>query len=492
MKRHITIVSWIILILMFYPVSGQCINVDFRGQVSSLFIMRDVNGFQYGFMDHLRGMQWRNTLEFDLTLKPEYRPGASYYLEKVFMSYRGSYDAIFECRRDAFNEIREKSPADYELGKDDIEWENDLREIFVDLVAEEGMTKVNLRLGRQIVRWGETDSFNVINVPNPNNNSYQMFFSNPDDMATPLWMARMNYNVTGAGVFDSVGFEFLAIPDIRPTLLAPLGDHNDRLNTDAPYAFIFDEFVNQGLGGIITIKEDVAANTLENMEYGISLLLSLGDLETTLHYFVGYQDDGVFDWIGFPTLEFKHPRQRTYGFSFNYFVAPLNGVLRGEGAYTDRMHLGYNPTGNPMAFPEISSKIVDQVLLGFDKDLHPKWIGTTSALISAFEFYWKHIEGLEVENDPAVYATDKRDSYILTCLFMTDYHHGMIKPMVTAAYDVDGVWMTRAAVGWDPDGKWLFELTQMSFWGRKDAISQYTKAPLIENSELSFKVSYRF
>jgi len=255
---------------------------------------------------------------------------------------------------------------------------------------------------------------------------------------------------------------------------------------------LYDGMAANGLEGLVKIKEDVAANTWENMEYGISLLFSLGDLEATLHYFTGHQDDGVFEWTGFPTLTFKHPRQRTYGFSFNYFVAPLNGVLRGEGAYTERMHLGYNPTGNPLAFPEISSKIVDQVLLGFDKDLHPKWIGTDSALTSAFEFYWKHIEGLEVKNDPNIYAADKRDSYILTCFFMTDYYHGTIKPQVSAAYDVAGTWMTRAALGWDPDGKWLVELTQMSFYGRRDAISQYTKAPLIDNSELSLKVSYRF
>ena len=500
MKRYITIVSWVVLIMLFYPVSGKCLDVDFRGQVSSLFVLRDIDGFSRGFLDNNRGVQWRNTLEFDLTVKPEYRHGATYYMDKVFMSYRGAYDAIFELT-DRYDDVRDKSPDDYELGKDDIEWENDLREIFVDLVAEEGSTKINLRLGRQIVRWGETDIFNVLNVPNPSDNSFQMFFQDPDDTAIPLWMARLNYNVVGVGIFDSVGFEFLAIPDIRPTQLAPLGNENDILNVDAPYAFImqglYDGFNNppfytpESLG--IMIHEDVAARTWENMEYGLSLLFSLGDLEATLHYFVGHQDNGVLDWSGFPELCMTHPRQRTYGVSFNYFFEPLNGVFRGEGVLTDKMHLGYNPTGNPMAMPIINQKNVYQVLLGFDKDLHPKWIGTTSALIMNMDVYWKHIKNLEVDEDKIMYAADKKDTGIAAIMFMTDYHHGMIKPMIYASYDTEGCWVTRANVKWDPDGKWLFEITSMAFMGNRTPLSQYSVGGVMQdNTELSFKVSYRF
>lgn len=495
MKRSITAVGWIVLMFLFLPVNGQCLDVNLGGQVSSAFVLRDIDGFESGILDRLRGVQWRNSLEFDLTLKPEYT-GATYYIEKFFLSYKGAYDAIFECT-DRYDDVRDKSPDDFELGKDDIEWENDLREVFVDLVAEEGMTKVNLRLGRQIVRWGETDSFNVINVPNPSDNSYQMFFSDPDDTATPLWMLRLNYNVVGAGFFDSLGFEFLAIPDIRPIQLAPLGNTNGTMNVDAPYAFImkglYQGMVDFGVANIVKIEEDVPEDTWDNMEYALSMIFSIGDLEGALHYFVGHQDAGVINWTGFPTLKMTHPRQRTYGFSFNYFVECLNGVVRGEGAYTDKMHLGYNATGNPYAFPGISKKNVSQVLLGFDKDLHPKWIGTDSALMSGFEIYWKHILNLEVDEDPAIYAADKKNSYIATAFFQTDYYHGMITPRLTLMYDTEGTWASNANLAYDPDGKWMYSITMMSFWGEKTPLSQYSLDGVMqENSELSFKVTYRF
>lgn len=501
MKRYIAIASWIVLIVMFFPVNGKCLNTEVRGHVSSLFILRDDTGFQHGFLDSNKGVQWRNELQFDLTLKPEYTSMPTYYLEKVFLSYRGAYDAIFELT-DRYDNVRSKSPREHELGREDIEWENNLREVFVDLVAEEGMQHVNLRLGRQIVRWGETNLFNIVNLPNPNDNSFQMFFLDPDDLAYPLWMARLNYNITGAGVFDNLGFEFLAIPENKPTILAPLGDSNDFLNTDAPYAFILRDLYSQlndfGLGNTI-LKEDVPGDTWENMEYAISCFFSISNLEAALHYFVGHQDTGVLDWsgffsttpLGYQTLYFKHPRQRTYGASFNYFIGPLNSVLYGEGAWTSKMHL--SGPNDITGFPTIASHNVSQVLLGIQKDLHPKWIGTTSALTWSMEGYWKHIKNMPTDEDPSLYAQDKKNTKIFSMFFMTDYHHGEIQPMLTVAYDTEGCFVTNASVSYDPDGKWKFAITQMSFWGNRTPLSQYSVDGVMQdNSELSFRIYYRF
>jgi len=495
MKRYITIVSWIVLILLFYPVSGQCLDVDFRGQVYSLFTLRDTDGFRSGILDNNRGVQWRNVVEFDLTLKPEHKPGASYFVDKVFMSYKGGYDAIFALT-DRYDDVKEKSKDDFELGTDDLEWENDLREIFIDLVAQDANTRVNLRLGRQIVRWGETDLFNIINMPNPNDTSYQMFFSDPDDLAYPLWMGRLNYNVTGVGVFNSLGFEFLAIPDIRPGQLAPLDDENETWNSDAPYAFVFDGYTEQ-VGGFATFHEDVPSRTWENMEYGMSLLMSIENLEATLHYFVGFQDVGVLDWSelswGISTdLCNTHPRQRTYGYSFNYFVEAINTVVRGEGAYTDKMALIQIPSP-ANGLTGITEKTVTQVLMGFDRAMHPTWIGTRSALDMSLELYWQHVKNMEVDQDPSIYPDVKKDTGIAGITMWTDYRHGTIKPFLKAAYDTEGTWMTYAHLQWDPDGKWLFQVTQMSFWGNQNALSRYSYGgALITNSELSFKVAYRF
>ena len=499
-KRYVITFLMIALIFVFFPHTGQCYNLDFGGQVSSLYVLRDTNGFENTFMDELEGVQWRNTLDFQLTIKPEYNSMPSVYVEKVFLAYRGAYDAIFELT-DRYDNVEEKERDDYEIGKDEVEWLNDLREAFVDIVARSGAHKANLRLGRQIVRWGETDSFNVVNVVNPSDYSYQQAFSNPDDLAIPLWMGRLDYTVVGLGFMDSFGIELLAIPDIRPLQVGPLNGRDGFANFDAPYSYTFSGF--DGIG-ITRIREDVPDDSWENMEYGISMSFGIGDLQAALHYFVGHQDAGALDWtqyitwvgsgglFGVPELTFTHPRQRVYGYSFNYFVEWANLVLRGEGSLTDEEFLFETPAlSNGFDISQIEPTKVYRNMIGIDKDLHPTWIGTRSALTCAIEAYWRHVD--DWETNPALHPSDKEDTVIYTCMLLTDYHHGQIKPTVLVMYDTEGCWMSNMSLKYDPDGKWLFALGLSCFFGNENGISAFSYGgALINNSEMSFKVTYRF
>jgi len=141
----------------------------------------------------------------------------------------------------------------------------------------------------------------------------------------------------------------------------------------------------------------------------------------------------------------------------------------------------------------ITEKTVTQVLMGFDRAMHPTWIGTRSALDMSLELYWQHVKNMEVDQDPSIYPDVKKDTGIAGITMWTDYRHGTIKPFLKAAYDTEGTWMTYAHLQWDPDGKWMFQITQMSFWGNRNALSRYSYGgALINNSELSFKVAYRF
>lgn len=545
MKKYIAVFTWVVFILLLYPVTGQCLQTEVAGRLESNFVLRDTDGFQYGFMDNTEGVQWRSMLKFDLTLKPEYKGAPSCSLEKVFLSYRGAYDAIFELR-DKYDVLEDKSPDDFEYGKDDVEWENDLREAFVDLVAQGGMQKVTLRLGRQLVAWGEADGFNLINIVCPNDYSYQMFFSDIDDTITPLWMARLNYSSADLGPFRSVSLELLAIPDIRPTQFAPMHDKNGKFTTIAPYAFSMEafnavsdgtiQFTNTDFMGrpeddnignpamAMTYEEDVAARTLDNMEYGIKLETTFGNFMGALHYFVGFQDDpavdmtdvndpaagfGIryFNWAMGPMVPgtepigphaiFTHPRQRTYGFSFNYWIDPLGGVFRGEGSLTDKVHLTYM---NAPDLTGVGPRKVYQSLLAFDKDNKnlEKWIGTRSNLTTALQVWWRHVNDMSDserfinygKDMGRAYPQDANDSYRVTLTAYTDYFNGRIFPQIFAMYDTKGTFMTNAMIKYDPDGKWLFVLTEQSFWGNRDAVSPF--AGLIDESELSFKVMYRF
>ena len=246
--------------------AGICLDADysyalktgFHGRLQSNYVVRDTNGFQNKFMDSVTCSQWLTELKFDLTIRPEKMTYANVSLEKIFLSYRGSYDAVFDVT-DKWDDVRDKSPGDFELGKDDLKVENDLREAFVDFVSEFGSQQsIVLRLGRQIVQWGEADGFNVVNIINPQDNSNKMFFDKPEDLAIPLWMARLDYSTGMIGPFNSIDFQFVAIPDIRPHQFAPLDssatgpyDHNN-----APYAFGFREVKDWGIPCLTEFLEE--------------------------------------------------------------------------------------------------------------------------------------------------------------------------------------------------------------------------------------------
>jgi len=252
---------------IFITENSQALETDFHGRVQSTFVLRDNDGMQFGFMDQIEGVQWRNELKFDLTVRPEYDVEPMFKLSKFFLSYRGAYDAIFETR-DAYDDVRRKSPDDFELGRDDLETENDLREVFADFIANGETQRLTMRLGRQITQWGEADGFNVVNIVNPQDNSNLMFFENVEELATPLWMARVNYSKLGVGPFAELGFEFLAVPDIRPHQFAPLDDY-----CDAPYAFGFKQLKDRAFPGQTT-----------GDEHSGFMELSLNRIETILPY----------------------------------------------------------------------------------------------------------------------------------------------------------------------------------------------------------------
>ncbi len=473
-ERWICLLALALLILL--PDVGGCFDTEFHGRVQTTGVLRDPTGFQYGFYDEAKWVQLRNELKFDVDVNFDDVSLGNVGMDKVFLSYRGAYDAIFDLtdRYDAIPKERDRS--DFMYGREDIKFENDLREGFVDFYADFDRSQAWLRLGRQLVSWGEADGFRLMDVINPNDNSTLMFFENPDDLKTPLWMARANYNLVGIGPFDSLGFEGLLTPDIRPTIFAPLDP-----SMSAPYAFPF-----AGLRGM-NIKEDVPASTLDNAEWGAKVSFQTGRLNLALHYFDGYQDDPALDFGTLATegvLTFRHPETKIYGFTFNYFLDSINAVLRGEGSVTDGEHLTdfENPDGSG-----IGEYKAYQALVGLDKDVWIRFLNK-DMFVTAWQIYYKTYED-DYSHDRNLRPTEE-ENLRFTGLITTDYYHGSITPTLFFMYDTEGAWMTHASIKYTPDGRWYFLLSQISFYGNQDAGSPFSG--LITTSETSFRVGYEW
>ena len=541
MNRLLTTAAFCMVFILFFCADYcHAIETEVRGRIQSTYVLRDTDGFQHGVMDQAEGVQWRNEIKLDFTYKPEYEKFHQLRVEKVFMTLRVAYDAIFDVRTDEYADVREKSPADFELGEDDLKIETDLREAFFDVVAEGYDQSAVLRIGRQIVQWGESDGFNVMNVINPQDNSVLMFFETPEDLATPLWMARLNYSKPNIGWVKDIGIELVATPDIRPHQFSVLDD-----NMNAPYAFGFKQLKDKdfeyfhklsvdlgftamgadlgtindleamlqgfGIDNPTAFKSDVPTSGMNHLEYGGKFSSTFGDLATSLYYFHGYQDDGAIDFTDLiyrQKLTFRHPSQDIFGASFNYFIAPINTVIRGEGNLTSEVAMldltGVNGNagalladwGVPDPLPPSGTRgyvkeKVYQGLIGADHDRWIRWLNPSMMIHTSWQAYWKHIRHWDY--DSMYRPFDKKDNYRFTGYIWTQYWHGRIHPELFFMYDTEDVLMTMTSVTYTRDGMWFAKLTQMSFWGDSDAISPFTQpVNLINTSEVSFRIGYQW
>jgi len=457
--------------------------IEFHGYLESNFIARDTNGFQYGFMDKVEGVQQRNTLKFDLDIMPNEPIGGPFTLSKIHLTYRGAYDSIFDLRHDAYKDIRKNSPSRYDLGKDDIHFENDLREASLDITFDDEAGYGFIRPGRQIVSWGETIGFNLLDQFNPSDNSFQMAFTNPDDLKIPLGMVRANYSLPAGETF-AFSVDGFFIFEEQPNRLAPLD-----LSMDAPYAFLF-----RGLKGL-KIREDVP----DEKEYGIKLTSEIGgSTSVSLVYFHGAANAPVMvfkDLVGMtPTsLDLVHPITDIYGGFFSSYVQPLDIVLKGEFAWSTNEAVTLNmpdldmSTGSPRlkAFRE---KPKASLMLGLDKKIWMRWLTDTSMVNLGFQWIHHQIQDWDAAFETA--ALENTDLFTFNGSLQAG-DNGWINPDFFLAYDMEGTLMTVATVKLDINKSWYVKLSQMSFWGDKEAISDFN-GTLISTNEIAFKIGYQW
>ncbi|MBA3035020.1 MAG: hypothetical protein FP814_00850, partial [Desulfobacterium sp.] len=360
-------------------------RTDFHGYVESSLVLRDTNGFQYGFMDQVEAVQQKNTLKFDIDVDPAIGMG-SFAIEKFHMTFRGAYDSIFDLRKDEYKDIPENMGLSrFDYGLKDIRFESDLREIFIDITYSGPLGQAFFRPGRQLVSWGEASSATLLDVICPKDNSSQMFFQNPDDLLTPVYMARLNYSLPPQPNFN-LNFDLLWIPDVRPTQFGPL-DHS----MSAPYT----TFIFQGLKSF-NVKQDVPT---DKQEYGAKVTADLGiGLSLSAVYFRDMNNDPATvlkDFVGPAptTAAFTHPMQDVYGGYFSYHFAPLDAVIRGEFSHYTATPIAIpRPdvvmTASGMELRTFRLKPVTQWMIGFDKKYLVKWLSARDT--SSFTCQWIH------------------------------------------------------------------------------------------------------
>ncbi len=309
------------------------------------------------------------------------------------------------------------------------------RERLFQAYVEANVGDLFMRVGRQILSWGETDGFQLLDHINPLDSSFGGFLISLDERRVPLDMGIANYYIGDLGPFSEAHLEgFVAIdnkvgfypgtPVGSPWALPSLGAPSNTTGT----------FVNQ------------PARTINNARGGVQLKFNVLDATFGLaHYYTrfdtpalqvvtsGYPNDksktilNAFDdgqpcpvnpldlsqgvdpnnrHCGAPAHVFQTaPKVQVSGVSTTFALPSLYSVVRAELAYfkdEPAFTQGqldpflFNSLGGPAALRRQTGgrRLRDSInaVVGVDKNQWIRWLNPSQTFFISTQFFYKHIK----------------------------------------------------------------------------------------------------
>ncbi len=303
--------------------------------------------------------------------------------------------------------------------------EAELREIYLDIPVGE---RVNLRLGKQQVVWGETDFFQALDVVHGYNQTWRSFLEpENEEWRKPLILANVNIDVPelkgglqllwrpGFDDEDDIGNSY----DMFGGRWAQNGSKGFDLNADKGFfpSFPFDYHHSKG--------------DTDDAHYGVRWSGTLGandDVAYSLNYYhtqaqapVLYpsSDKGVAAGFG---LAFIYPEIDIYGGSLSGYIPFIDSVYRIEAAY-----IPDNPFNDN--FGGLVKKNTLRTMLGLDTNLRLQNIfGTSSPSMLSLQIF-------------DTFIGDYKKSDMITNAFGTteDEHTTWVTSIFTLPYRMDTV-----------------------------------------------------
>jgi len=469
------------------------------GSVQSQTLIRNPD------IDHYQLIQNRNTLR--LRLDYEWVKNGQFIdrfnlpwldTSHLFMLYRGVYDAaddiapggnlhdILGQSVGSLNDLSSRT-------RDGLKFENQLREAYIDVNFRQ--VPLSLRLGRQQVVWGETDSFRMLDRANPLDLSWHQTFESWDDLRMPLWMIKAMWRIGSLGPLSDTFVESYWDPgDWAPAKQKFMPDHPWGIPAQNPFKRLepFAKLPHSPLRSPITLfrgttlfnQGDYTRDPGDNSQVGVRFSAVAHGVQFSLNYF--YQrwagDDGTnyapvsalmepaqiseAKSRGEVPAKFIAPYVHTAGLSMNYSEEDYTQtVYRMETIYDFGVPFSDSSKRPPQqsflhdtkTFGVFGNSKRDmwKGMLGFDR---PTWIRTlnrTSTFFLSGQFFWHYLIDREptfVGNvDPRTPSHDKVREWetVATLVATTFYGSGTIVP--TLIYGIDPANTYNMYIGWTLD-----------------------------------------
>lgn len=371
-----------------------------------------------------------------------------------------------------------------------IDW---LRDCYLDFTSE----KLDVRLGRQQVAWGQANGLTVLDRVNPVDLT-EFWLQDFVDLRIPLWMANIKYSPK----VDS-SLQLLVIPDFEESTAAPPG---------APFVFrsrtLFDEFKKDwdtNPNPVITIpsflRTPLRVNTFypskefKNAKFGLQWQDIIAGWQYTLNYLHGYDPlartyhEGTDTTVLPPNVGLVYGRRfkivQVVGGSLNHTFTdekcPLKGItFRGDAAVylNEPTYFGDVTSGDAKGTSQWNNVFW---LMGLDKTVFTKWL-------LSFQFAQYILEHARPD-DPAAngqnwdmmnaysYGAEDQIENIFTLKIATNFMHERLLPEINLNLSDDGDGRITPKVVYQLRDNLWFTLGLHYFYGdEQDTFGQFTKS----------------
>jgi hypothetical protein len=387
------------------------------------------------------------------------------------------------------------------------------RERLFQAYLEANVSNLFMRFGRQILSWGETDGFQLLDHINPIDSSFGGFLISLDERRVPLDMMLTNYNIGDYGPFSDAYLEAYAAIDNKvgyypgtpigsPWALPSLGAPG---NSAESFAIAPARSFNNVRGGFL-LKFNAFDATFSLAHYytyfdtpTLQVFTPNGGIGRTFNEGQPCANDPTRTNCGYPTHVFQNASKvQVTGASTTFAVPQFYSVVRSEFAYFKDEPAFSQGQLDPFLFytqPNgmrggttggVRTRDSLNAVVGLDINQWIRALNPTQTFFISTQFFFKHIQNgggnriflpdgtlnpdrevLPVElnlinvnahNAPLqgsrlepVFIRQPVNQYLQTLFIGSSYRSGTVNPGLTVFYDWGGAFVYQPSITFSRD-----------------------------------------
>ncbi len=386
--------------------------------------------------------------------------------------------------------------------------EFDVRELFFDFAPSD---RINLRIGRQQVVWGETDFFHATDVIHGYDFRWRNFYvPENEDVRKPLILLNGE----------------ISVPELDGSLqviVRPSADREEWIGNSIPT--FGGRWSNNGGKGFPLATNNVGGPAVlsgiapfasatfnyhhdegdtDDAHYGLrwtGLLGANDDIDYSLMYYHGqggFQTDPILTLdLAAGDLQFIFPETDTFGASVSGYLPWLDITYRAEVAYTPDRVFSSGAAGLGLV-----EKDAYNILLGFDTNPRlQKWIGTSSPSLwtmQVFDWYLPDVEESDFIGNFSGSGVYNDHNVLMTSIFTLPYlHDTLIGTLVVIADLSEGGAFIIPSLEYQWGPHWRFKVeADLTVGGRSITNPAAPDGSIVggfeNNNQLLFRTTYQF